>query len=313
MVTIIFNEIFIINLLASGIRMSTPLMLTALGEIYAERSGVLNISLEGQMLIGALVGFIGAFYTHSLWIGLLLGAIGGLVFSLAFAFLSISLRASQVIVGIIMNLLSLGLTSFFYRVIFGRTFIPPHIQSMLPLEVPMLGQIPFLGPILFQQKSVVYLAFLFVPVASFVLYHTTVGLKVRAIGEYPLAAETLGVNVILTRYLCVILTGLTSGLAGAVISVTRLARFTDNMIAGRGFIALAIVIFSRWDPYRAMVAALFFGLVDSLQMSLQAVGVHVPSQFLLMLPYVATVFIMVVSRKYAPPAALAQPYVKEGD
>ena len=310
MIPLIFSEAFIVHLLASGVRMAAPLMLTALGEIYSERAGVLNIALEGQMLIGALVGFTGAFYVHSSWFGLFAGSIGGLFFSLAFAFFAVSLRTSQVIVGIIMNLLAVGLTSFFYRVIFGSSFIPPHVHPMPSLCIPVLEQVPFLGPILFNQKPMVYLVFLLVPIASFMLFHTAVGLRVRAAGEHPLAAETLGVNVNLTRYTCVALTGLTSGLAGAMISVTQLARFTDNMIAGRGFIALAIVIFGRWNPYLAMVAALIFGLVDSLQMSLQAVGVRIPSQFLLMLPYVVTVLIMTVSRKTAPPTALAQPYVK---
>lgn len=310
MISLIFSAPFIVNLFASGIRMAAPLMLTALSEIYSERAGVLNIALEGQMLIGALVGFTGAFYVHSPWFGLFAGSIGGLLFSLGFAFLTVSLRTSQVIVGIVMNLLALGLTSFFYRVIFGSSFIPPHVCPMSDLCIPVLGQVPFLGAILFNQKPMVYLVFLLVPVASFILFHTAVGLRVRAAGEHPLAAETLGVNVNLTRYICVALTGLASGLAGAMISVTQLARFTDNMIAGRGFIALAIVIFGRWNPYLAMVAALIFGLVDSLQMSLQAVGVRIPSQFLLMLPYVVTVLIMTVSRKTAPPTALAQPYVK---
>jgi len=308
---LILSERFAVLVLAAGIRVAAPLLLTALGEIYSERSGILNIALEGQMLVGALVGFLGAFYSGNLVVGLILGALGGLAFSLLVALFCVTLRAPQVVIGIIMNLLAFGLTTFFYRVVFGTPLLPPHVSRMNPVNIPFLSDIPVLGPVLFQQTPIVYIVFLLVPVAAFALFRTSAGLRVRTVGEFPLAAETLGVNVNLTRYICVALSGLTSGLAGAMISVTQLARFVEDITAGRGFIALAIVIFSRWSPYRALLAALVFGLVDSLQMGLQAVGSPIPSQFMLMLPYIVTVIVIATSRKSMPPAALAQPYIKE--
>jgi len=304
------DQSFFVHLLSSTIRMSSLVLLPALGEIYCERSGVLNIALEGQMLIGAITGFASAFCLGNPWLGLLIGSAAGLVFSLLHGLFCITLRSPQVIVGIILNLLAAGLSSFVYRILFGTIFIPPYVRSLDPFPIPLFSKIPFLGAAIFQQKPTVYLTFLFVPIASFILFHTPFGLKIRAVGEHPLAAETSGVKVNMIRYICVLFTGVTSGLAGAMLSVTELSRFTDNMTAGRGFIALAIVIFSRWSPYRAMVAALLFGFVDALQMMLQAAGSSVPSQLLLMLPYLATVLVIVVARKSPPPAKLGEAYTK---
>ncbi len=309
----VLSTLFIVNFLASTIRVAAPILFLVLGEIYAEKSGVLNIALEAQMLTGALVGFIGAYYTHNNWLGLLIGIVGGSLISLLFAFLTVTLRADQIVVGITLNIFALGLTTFIYRVLFGVAIIPPHVEPMPEITIPVLSALPFVGPILFQQKALVYLAFLVVPIAYFVLYRTTIGLNIRAVGEYPLAAETVGINVRGIRYMCILLTGVGAGLGGAFLSIGQLSRFTDNMAAGRGFIALAIVIFGQWNPYRAALAALIFGAADALQLSLQAVGLQIPSQFLLMLPYAVTVIAMiVVARRAIAPASLAQPYVKEG-
>ncbi|MGQ9599344.1 MAG: ABC transporter permease [Anaerolineae bacterium] len=313
MLETVFSQLFLITFLTSTIRMAAPILLSALGEIYAEKSGSLNISLEAQMLTAALAGFIGAYYTQNNWLGLLVGMLAGIAISLLFALLTVTLRADQIVVGITLNLFALGLTTFIYRVLFGVAVIPPHVEPMTEVHIPVLSNLPFIGPIFFQQKAVVYLTFLLVPVAHWFLFHTTLGLKIRSVGEYPLAAETVGINVVRTRYLCILLSGLGAGLGGAFLSVGQLARFTDNMTAGRGFIALAIVIFGQWKPYRAALAALIFAAADALQLSLQAVGVQIPSQFLLMLPYGVTILAMIfVARRATAPAALAQPYVKEG-
>lgn len=313
MLETVLSRMFVVTFLAAMVRGAVPILLPALGEIFTEESGVLNIGLEAQMLMGALVGFMAAYYTGNNWLGLLIGTLGGVLVSLLFAVLTVSLLANQIVVGITLNIFVLGLTTFFYRVLFGSAIIPPHVQAMPEVYIPVLSDLPSVGPILFQQKAIIYLAFLLVPLAHFVLYRTTVGLKVRAVGEYPLAAETVGINVRITRYLCILLSGVGAGLGGAFLSVAQLARFTDNMTAGRGFIALAIVIFGQWKPYRTALAALTFAAADALQVSLQAVGFPVPSQFLLMLPYVVTVLAMViVARRAMAPAALAQPYVKEG-
>jgi general nucleoside transport system permease protein len=307
------SAMFIINFLAATIRVAVPILLPALGEIYAEKSGVLNIALEAQMLMGALAGFMGAYYTANDWIGLLVGVVGGVLISAIFALITVGLKGDQIVVGITLNILTIGLTTFIYRAMFGVSVIPPNIEPMPELNIPVLSALPFLGPILFQQKAVVYLAFLLVPVAYWVLFRSKVGLNIRAVGEHPLAAETMGIKVTRTRFLCVLLTGAMAGLGGAFLSVGQLSRFTDDMAAGRGFIALAIVIFGQWNPFRATVAALIFGAADALQLSLQAIGFQIPSQFLLMLPYVVTVISMVVvARRAVSPAALAQPYAKEG-
>ena len=309
----VFSTMFIVTFLTAMVRGAAPILLPALGEVYTEKSGVLNIGLEAQMLVAALVGFAGAYYTGNNWLGLLIGAFGGVVVSLLFALLTVTLGANQIVVGITINIFALGLTTFFYRVLFGVAIIPPHVDPMPEVAIPVLSGIPFIGQILFQQKAMVYIAFLLVPVAAFFLSKTTLGLKVRAVGEYPLAAESVGVNARVTRYWCIVLSGIGAGLGGAFLSVGQLARFTDNMIAGRGFIALAIVILGQWNPYRVAVAALVFAAADALQLSLQAVGLQLPSQFLLMLPYVVTVIAMVfVARRAIAPAALAEPYAKEG-
>lgn len=309
----VLSAVFIVNLLASTIRIATPILLPALGEIFAEKSGILNIGLEAQMLAGALAGFIGAYYSGNSWLGLLIGILGGVLISLLFAFLTISLRADQIVVGITLNIFSLGLTTFIYRVFFGVSVIPPSVNPMSEVNIPVLSLLPYIRPILFQQKAVVYLALLLVPLASYALYRTMWGLNLRSVGEYPLAAETMGINVIRMRYIGVLLSGVGAGLGGAFLAIAQLARFTDNMAAGRGFIALAIVIFGQWKPYRALAAALIFGFADALQMSLQAVGFQIPEEFLRMTPYVVTVIaLMVVARRAFAPAALAAPYVKEG-
>jgi general nucleoside transport system permease protein len=313
MVEHLLSNVFLITFLAATIRIAVPLLLAALGEIYAEKAGVLNVALEAQMLAGALAGFIGAYYAKNNYVGFLVGMAGGVMISLLFAILTINLRADQIVVGITINILTLGLTTFIYRVMFGVAFIPPKVEIMRGISIPVLSALPLIGPILFQQKSLVYVAFLLVPVAYWVLFRSKIGLNIRAVGEYPLAAETVGIKVQSTRFLCVLLTGCMAGLGGAFLSIAQLSTFTDNISAGRGFIALAIVIVGQWNPFKAALAALAFGAADTLQLSLQAVGVPVPSQFLLMTPYLLTVVSMIfVARRATAPTALAQPYAKEG-
>ncbi len=308
----ILSAAFLINLFASTIRIAAPILLTALGEIFTEKSGILNIGLEAQMLTGALVGFIGAYYTGNNWVGLLIGTVGGVLISLIFALLTISLRADQIVVGITLNIFALGITTFIYRALFGVAIIPPSVQPMSEVNIPILSNLPVVGAIFFRQKIFVYLVFLLVPLAHFMLYRTSIGLNIRATGEYPLAAETMGINVLRTRYICVMLSGIGAGLGGAFLAIGQLARFTDNMAAGRGFIALAIVIFGQWKPYGAAAAALIFGFADAIQLSLQAIGLQVPEEFLRMIPYVVTILaMMIVARRALSPAALGSPYVKE--
>ena len=308
----ILNQTFLIGVLAAGVRLATPILLAALGEVFAERAGVLKISIEGEMLMGALFGFLGAFYLKNIWLGFAIGMGVAALYSLVAGIFSISLRVDQVITGITLNILALGLTSFFYRFILGKSFIPPSVTALKVVEIPWLSDIPILGQILFQQNIIVYLTFfLLAPLTTILLFKTSFGLNLRAVGEYPLAADTVGIHVYRTRYICVVIGGLFSGLGGAFMTLAQLNMFTENLTAGRGFIALAAVIFGRWHPVGAMIATLVFGIADALQLRLQGLGVNVPYQFLLMLPYVLTIIALVgIVKRTNAPAALAVPYEK---
>ncbi len=307
----IFNYAFMIGLFAAGIRIAAPLLLAALGELVSEKAGVLNIGLDGFMLVGSLGGFLGAYFSHSAWIGMLVGLLAGILISLLHAYLSITLCTDQVVNGIAVNIVGLGLTSLVFRVVFGITTLPPKIQPLGIIKMPGLAEIPILGPILFQQSPIVYLTVVTVIIFWVVLTRTDFGLSLRATGEVPEAADTAGIDVAHMRYLAVMVAGAMAGLGGAFLSVGQLGTFTENMTAGRGFIALAVVIFGRWSPSGVMLASLFFGLAYALQLSLQALGFNIPFQFLLMLPYVLTMLALAGARgRRGAPAALATPYQK---
>ena len=308
----ILSQTFMIGVLAAGVRLATPILLAALGEVFAERAGVLKISIEGEMLVGALAGFLGTFYLKNLWVGIFIGMGAAALFSLIAGLFSITLKVDQVITGITLNILALGLTSFVYRFILGKSFIPPSITPLGVMRIPVLADIPVIGHIFFEQNIIVYLTFfVLVPLCTFVLFKTTFGLNLRAVGEYPLAADTVGIHVSVTRYACVVIGGLFAGLGGAFMTLAQLNMFTENLTAGRGFIALAAVIFGRWHPVGAMVATLLFGIADALQLRLQGLGVNVPYQFLLMLPYLLTILALVgVVKRTNAPSALAVPYEK---
>jgi len=286
--------------------------LAALGEIYTQRSGILNLGIEGIMIIGALSSFIGTFFTGSLLIGLLFSMFFGLLYSMLMGFLSITIKANQVIAGTALTILGGSLASFVYRMIFGVRGLPPTIETFSDLHFGFLSEIPFLGPILFRHNAMVYLALALVILTWIILEKTTFGLKVRAVGEYPRAADSKGVHVNFIRYICVAIGGIYAGLGGAFLSVGFMNTYMDHMVAGRGFIAVAVVIFSRWNPFRALGAALIFGVANALQMRLQAIGVEIPNQLLLSLPYVLTILVLIgVSKKAEFPAAFTVPYSRE--
>lgn len=300
---------FIISLLSGTIGISVPILLPALGEIYTQRSGILNLGIEGTMIMGALGGFVGAFFTGSLWFGIFAGSLTGLLFSLIMGFLSITIRANQVIAGTAMTILGTSLASFLYRLIFGIRRLPPIVDSFPLLNFFGLSEIPFIGPIFFSHNILVYLAFFLVFITWFILEKTTFGLKIKAVGEYPGAADSKGIRVGLIRYMCVAIGGLYAGFGGAFMSIGFMDTYLDHMIAGRGFIAISVVIFSRWHPGRALLAALLFGGANVLQMRLQSIGVNIPNQFLLAFPYALTILVLVgVSKKAAFPSAFTVPY-----
>lgn len=309
----IFSATFIVSLLAAGVRMAIPILLPATGEIFAERSGVLNINLEGQMLAGAFVSFIVGFYSHNLVISLLAGAFTGMLMALLMAVCCIRWQCNHVVVGITLNMFALGCTSFWYRVVFGVTTSPPKADVATgPLAVPGLARIPYIGDIFFNQNILFYLSIMIVFAAFLVLKKTQFGLQIRASGEYPRAAETMGVNVPCMRYISMAICGILAGMGGSFLSLISLNRFVDNITASRGFIALAIVIFGKWDPWRVFLASLLFGTTDALQLRLQAVGVDAPYQLLTMLPYVLTILVMIVTAKRShSPAALGTNYERE--
>lgn len=309
MLSDIFTLSFLVSLIASTIRLATPILIPALGQLYTQRAGVLNLSVESTMTVSAVAGFAAAFYSGNLWLGALCGIVVGAAWSAIMAWLSVTLRANQVIAGIGLNILGAGVAVFAYRVIFGVLTLPPTIDTFPSLDVYGLSDLPVLGPILFQHNALVYIGFALIPITWFILEKTTFGLKIRAVGEHPRAADSKGVNVSRIRYAAVIIGGAYAGLGGAFMTTAYLNCFTEGIIGGRGYIAVSVVIFARFLPKRAMWGALLFGFASGLQLRLQALGVNIPSQLLLMLPYILTIVALIFASKRAEmPGAYAQPY-----
>ena len=281
---------FWVNWLQSSVRLSTPLALTASGAVFSERSGVFNIGLEGMMLSGAFFGVVGSHYTGSAVVGVFLGAGSGAVLGLVLSYWTISRSADQIITGIAINLFALGLTSMLYREVFGGSSGAARVDGFGRLEVPLLSEIPVLGKVLFQQSPLVYATFAIALALSVVMFRTTFGLSVRAVGEHPAAADTAGVSPTVIRYACVTFSGLMAGLGGAALALEGARYFTPGMTAGRGFVVLAAIVVGKWNPALAAAACLLFGAADAFQLSVQALGfVTIPSEFFVMLPYILTV------------------------
>ncbi len=302
---------FFIGWLAAAIRLAGPVLLAALGEIYAERAGVLNIGLEGTILLGALSSYLAAAYTGSTLLGFIAGGMGGLLVGVLLAALYLRAHASQIVVGIVFNILAAGLASWLYSLTIG-TSGTAAIPMFAAWPVPLLSSLPFIGPILFTQPWPLYLTLALVFVAHFGLFHTRFGLALRAVGENPKAAHAAGLNVLKLRTWGVLFSCLGAGLAGSYLVTAQIGLFRDNVVSGQGFIALAIVIFGRWSPLKALLAAFIFGAADALQLSLQVFESSLPPQVLLALPYLLTILAMsgVVGRTIQP-RALTQPYRKE--
>ncbi len=300
-------------LLSTTLRMATPLIFAALGGMFSERSGVINIALEGIMLIGAFVAMAGSYFFGNPWIGVLGALIVGMLVALMHAIVSISFRANQVVSGTAINIFATGITGFLLRLIFGNAGQSPSVQDVGSWVIPIIKDIPFVGRVIGEQIPFVYIALIFVAISYWVLWKTPFGLRIRSVGEHPAAADSVGINVIGIRYIAVIISGFFAGLAGASLSVGLLDLFVKNMSSGRGFIALAAMIFGKWTPQGALLAALLFGFADALQMLAQTLGLtFVPRQFLLMLPYILTILALAgVIGRSTPPAADGEPYIKE--
>jgi simple sugar transport system permease protein len=300
---------FVVGVLASAVRWAAPILYAALGEVFTERAGILNLGLEGIMLMGALSGFVGAYNTGSLWIGLLIAALVGMAMGLLMAFVSVTAKANQVVAGLGITILGGGLSTLLFRLFFGLRTRPPTIKTFQVHSLPLLGDLPIVGEVLFRHNVMVYLVFVLVGVAWVVLYRTRFGLALRAVGERPEAADTRGLNVTALRYIGLMIGGALAGLGGAYLPLADLGIFWTQMTAGRGFIAVAVVVFSRWDPVRALWGALVFGGAAALQTALQTLRAPIDSELLLMLPYIATIIVLVgISRRAEFPGAFAVPY-----
>ncbi|GGF13571.1 ABC transporter permease [Subtercola lobariae] len=300
------------GLLVGTVSLSVPLIFGALGGVISERVGVVNVAIEGQLLGGAFVAAVVASITGQPLLGLGAAAIAGAAVSFVLAAFAIKYLVDQVIVGVVLNVLVIGLTNFLYSQVLSKNAellnSPPRFDR---INIPILSEIPIIGPTLFRQTIIVYLMYIAVAAVYFALFHTKWGLRVRAVGEHPQAADTVGINVNGTRFWNVLLAGAITGLGGAYFTLGSVGAFNKEMTAGAGYIALAAVIFGQWDPIRATLAALLFGFASNLQNALGIIGSPVPSEFMLMLPYLLTIFAVagLVGRSRGP-AASGRPYIK---
>ncbi len=312
---------FLIIIVSAGIAAGTPILYGALGEIFAERSGILNLGVEGMMLIGALTGIVASLAAGSAWVGVLAAVVAGGLLSLIHAFISITLRGDQVVSGLALTIFGTGLSAFL-----GFPYVNVPAPKFRALLIPVLSDIPVLGPSLFEHDVTVYLCFILIPVAWFWINRTRQGLHLRAVGENPAAADALGVNVVLTRYIYTVVGGVLAGLAGASLSLAYTPGWIENMTAGWGWIAVGLVIFAAWDPWRAAFGAYLFGAVSRVVFDVQMLPlaglpqlakVLLTPEFLRMMPYAAVIIILIfasreaVRKRIGAPAALAVPYVRE--
>ena len=300
------------GLMATSLSRAVPLTLGALSGVLCERAGVVNIAIEGMMLTGAMMGALIGSLTHSLWLGLLAAILSGLVLALIHGVLSIKYKTNQIVSGTVINIFALGMTSFISALFLQRQQELNHPPIFPTFAIPLLSKIPVIGPIAFLNNPFVYAMFVLLIVIHTALFFTRWGLRHRSVGEHPKAADTLGINVFRTRYVAVVLSGMMAGFAGAYYTLGSVGRFDEVMTAGRGFIGLAAMIFGNWTPFGAFGASLLFGFADALSSKLAILGIAIPSQFLLMTPYIATMVVLagVVGRSQMP-AADGVPYEKE--
>lgn len=306
----IFIVGFIVPFLAATVRMAVPLAYAGLGEAFSEKTGILNIGVEGIMLSGAFFSFAGAYYSHNIFIGLICGILGGILVSMIHAVLSIRMEKDQSVSGIALNIFMLGVTSFLFKLMSkGQEY--QQIEKLPTIKIPILSNIPLIGDAFFNQDILTYILYILI-IALIIFYkYTSLGLSFAAIGENPRAADTAGINVHKYQYIATLVNGILGGVGGAYLVLVQLGAFTENMISGRGYIALATVILGRYSPFGVFLSALLFGASNALQIRLQAMGVPLPTQVFAMLPYVITLIALFGSiGKSNEPESLGKPYIR---
>ncbi len=300
---------FVIDLIAATLRIATPLIFATLGELFCERAGVLNLGIEGTMFWGAFVGFAGASLTGSLWLGILLALIGGMLSGFLMSILSVRLGVNQHVSGLGITLLMTALSLFGFRLIFGENRVLPSIAPFQQLN--LFPNSAILGPI-FSQYTLTYIAIFLIPVVSWILYRTTFGLNIRSVGDNPEATDAAGINVYRLRTIALVIGGGLMAVGGAYLSVAQLGSFTFGIVAGRGWVCIALIIFANWQPLKVLWGSLLFGGVQALQSRLQLTGIKLPYELFLSLPYIVTILALTLAgRNVSAPAALLKPYKRE--
>jgi simple sugar transport system permease protein len=299
--------------LAAMVRMGTPLLIAGLGLVVSERAGMMNIGVEGTMLAGAFAAFTVTSYSGNYWLGLLAGMAAGMLMSLIFAVCAIHFKAPQIVIGAGINIVSSGITAvIFRRLFFDASTGGVQVNSFPTVPIPLLSQIPFLGDMLFKHNAIVYIGFIMVFAIWFIMHRTAAGIRIIAVGEHPTVADSLGVNVFTTRYVVTVFSGLMMGMAGAYLSVAQTNAFNVDMTGGKGYIAMAVVVLGKWGPFGVLAGALLFGGANVLQMTLQNMGLGIPNNLVLMVPYVLTVVAVIAASKKTAVDASAKgtPYEK---
>ena len=301
-----------INLIARAFFMSTPLILGALGEVIAERTGMMVTAVEGIFLIGAWGGFIGAFLSGNMFVGFLAAMVCGLLVACLYGVTTIYMNQHQIVMGTAIAILITGFCTFFYRVIFGVQTVPLTVDPLPVIEIPLLSKIPFIGEILFSQNIITYLTYILVPIIFYVIYKTSLGLSMRSCGENPEAADAAGINVRRTRFLAVAVAGCMGGVAGAYYSLCNVGMYNAEIIGGRGWIAFGICFLGNWNPVGALIFGIIFGISDALGTYVRALGnASIPSELFSALPYILVIVLTVCRKQFNVPAKLGSNYVKE--
>ncbi len=301
--------VFIVGLLAATLRVATPLIYGTLGELFSERAGVLNLGIEGTMFLGAFVGFAVAFHTESLWLGVLAAILAGMLSGLLMSLLTVRLGVNQHVSGLGITMLWTGVSLFSFRLVFGESKVQPSIDTFS--QIPLFGNIPVLGPI-FTQYLLTYIGILLIPVVWWVIMRTRFGLQIRAVGENPEAADAAGLNVYAIRTYALMIGGALMAVGGAFLSLAQLGAFTFGIVAGRGWVCIALIIFANWNAVQVLWGALIFGGVQALQLRLQTLGFKLPYELFLSLPYLVTILALALAgRSISAPSAILKPYRRE--